>query len=106
VKVPVSDKGVLSLGFKGGFYNDSKNLSNAYLGASNTYLNDIAFASNLNQIIPLAGAGVYYNDDKFYAGFSAPDLVVFLKLKTIMPIKAYFKLMKFIIFLQQAIPLI
>jgi type IX secretion system PorP/SprF family membrane protein len=35
----------------------------------------------LNQIVPLAGAGLYYNDDKFYAGISAPDLVVFSKVK-------------------------
>lgn len=81
VKVPVSDKGVLSLGFKGGFYNDSKNLNSAYLGESSRYLSDIAYASNLNQLVPLAGAGLYYNDDKFYAGFSAPDLVVFSKVK-------------------------
>ena len=81
VKVPVSDKGVLSFGFKGGFYNDSKNLNSAYLGESSRYLSDIAYASNLNQLVPLAGAGVYYNDDTFYAGFSAPDLVVFSKVK-------------------------
>lgn len=81
VKVPVSDKGVLSFGFKGGFYNDSKNLNSAYLGESSRYLSDIAYASNLNQLVPLAGAGLYYNDDKFYAGFSAPDLVVFSKVK-------------------------
>lgn len=81
VKLPVSDKGVLSLGFKGGFYNDAKSLSNTYLGASSSYLNDIAYASNLNQVVPLVGAGIYYNDDKFYAGFSAPDLVLFSKVK-------------------------
>lgn len=81
VKVPISNKGVLSFGFKGGFYNDYKNLNNAYLGSSSVNLSDVAFASNLNQIVPLAGAGLYYNDDKFYAGFSAPDLVVFSKVK-------------------------
>ena len=91
VKVPVSDKGVLSLGFKGGFYNDSKNLSSAYLGASSSYLNDIAYATNLNQIVPLAGAGLYYNDDKFYAGFSAPDLVVFSKVKNYNADKSLFQ---------------
>jgi type IX secretion system PorP/SprF family membrane protein len=79
-KIPVSERGVLSMGLKGGFYNDTKNLNSAYLGASN-YLTDIAFANNLNQIVPLAGAGLYYNDDKFYAGFSAPDLIVFSKVK-------------------------
>jgi type IX secretion system PorP/SprF family membrane protein len=81
IKIPVSDKGVLSMGLKGGLYNDTKNLTNAYLGASSQYLTDVTFANNFNRIVPLAGAGIYYNDDKFYAGFSAPDLLVFSKLK-------------------------
>ena len=91
VKLPVSEKGVLSLGFKGGFYNDAKNLTNTYLGASSAYLNDIAYASNLNQIVPLAGAGLYYNDDKFYAGLSAPDLVLFSKVKNYSADKSLFQ---------------
>ena len=81
IKIPVSEKGVLSMGLKGGLYNDSKNLNNAYLGASSQYLTDVAFANNINRIVPLAGAGIYYNDDKFYAGFSAPDVIVFSKIK-------------------------
>ncbi len=81
IKIPVSEKGVISFGLKGGIYNDTKNLNNTYLGASSAYLTDVAYASNLNKIVPLAGAGVYYNDDKFYAGFSAPDVIVFSKVK-------------------------
>ena len=81
IKIPVSEKGVLSMGLKGGLYNDTKNLTSAYLGASSQYLTDMTFANNFNRIVPLAGAGIYYNDDKFYAGFSAPDLLVFSKLK-------------------------
>jgi type IX secretion system PorP/SprF family membrane protein len=81
IKIPVSEKGVLSMGLKGGLYNDTKNLNNAYLGASSQYMTDIAFANNFNKIVPLAGAGIYYNDDKFYAGISAPDLLVFSKIK-------------------------
>ena len=81
IKIPVSEKGVLSMGLKGGLYNDTKNLNNAYLGASSQYLTDVTFANNFNKIVPLAGAGIYYNDDKFYAGFSAPDVLVFSKVK-------------------------
>jgi type IX secretion system PorP/SprF family membrane protein len=81
IKIPVSEKGVLSMGLKGGLYNDTKNLNNAYLGASSQYLTDVTFANNFNRIVPLAGAGIYYNDDKFYAGFSAPDVLVFSKIK-------------------------
>jgi len=79
LKIPVSEKGVLSMGLKGGVYNDTKNLNNAYLGATSQYLTDVTFANNFNKIVPLAGAGIYYNDDKFYAGFSAPDVLVFSK---------------------------
>ena len=75
LKVAVSEHGVLSLGLKGGFYNDTKTLTNVNLGQIVAY--DYAFASNINKTIPLMGAGVYYNDDRFYAGFSAPDLVNF-----------------------------
>ena len=81
IKIPVSEKGVLSMGLKGGLYNDTKNLNNAYLGASSQYLTDVTYANNFNRIVPLAGAGIYYNDDKFYAGFSAPDVLVFSKVK-------------------------
>ena len=79
LKIPVSDKGVLSMGLKGGFYNDLKTLTNVNLGAVSAY--DAAYATNFNKIIPLAGAGIYYNDDRFYAGFSAPDVITFSKVQ-------------------------
>lgn len=91
LKIPVSERGVLSFGFKGGFYNDMKNLTNTYLGASSSYLTDNAYASNLNQNVPLVGTGLYYNDDKFYVGLSAPDLVVFSKVKRYNADKALFQ---------------
>lgn len=77
LKFPVSDKGVLSMGLKGGFYNDLKLLTGVNTGPLYSY--DIAYSSNFNKIIPLAGAGIYYNNDRFYVGFSAPDLITFSK---------------------------
>lgn len=77
VKVQVTDNGVLSLGLKGGFYNDAKSLVDVNLGLGSSY--DAAYATNMNKIIPLAGAGIVYVDDKFYAGFSVPDVVIFSK---------------------------
>ncbi len=79
LKFPVSEKGVISMGLKGGFYNDLKLLTEVSTGAIAAY--DLAYASNLNKIIPLAGAGIFYNDDKFYIGFSAPDVIVFSKVQ-------------------------
>lgn len=75
LKVAVSEHGVLSLGLKGGFCNDTKSLTNVNLGQIVSY--DYAFASNINKTIPLVGAGIFYNDDHFYAGLSAPDVVNF-----------------------------
>ncbi len=76
MKVQISQQGVLSLGLKFGFYNDSKNLYGSYLGATGD-MNDVVVTNNLNKVIPVAGAGIYYNNDKFYAGISVPDLVSF-----------------------------
>jgi type IX secretion system PorP/SprF family membrane protein len=80
LKFPVSDKGVLSLGLKGGFYNDMKMLTNVNLGQVSAY--DGAYASNFNKIVPLAGAGIYYNDDHFFAGLSAPDVITLSKVQS------------------------
>ena len=77
LKIPVSEKGVLSIGLKGGFYNDMKMLTSVDLGQITAY--DAAYSTNFNKLVPLAGAGIYYNDDHFFAGFSAPDVVTFSK---------------------------
>jgi type IX secretion system PorP/SprF family membrane protein len=76
IKVKVTENGVLGLGFKGGFYNNTKNLTNVDLGPVPGY--DLAFASNINKIVPQLGTGVYYNDDHFYLGVSMPDVITFL----------------------------
>lgn len=36
---------------------------------------DPAFAASQNQLVPVLGAGVYWNSDKFYIGFSLPKLL-------------------------------
>lgn len=82
LKVQVSDKGMLSMGMKGGFYNDVKSLSNTNMGTTGVDASgDPAFAKNLNKMIPLAGAGLFYSDDKMYLGFSVPDLITFSNVK-------------------------
>ncbi len=79
VKIPIFDRGVLSVGVKGGFYNDLKLLTSVNLGKIASY--DMAYASNFNKIIPLMGVGAYYNSDKFYLGVSAPDLILLSQVK-------------------------
>ncbi len=80
LKFPVSDKGVISMGLKGGFYNDLKLLTEVNTGSFAS--SDIAYSSDFNKIIPLAGAGIFYNDDKFYVGLSAPDVIIFSNVST------------------------
>lgn len=77
IKIRLSDKGMLSGGMKLGFYNDSKIFTSYYSGEYGTPAVDQAIANNLNRIVPLTGIGLFYYTDKFYVGFSAPDLVVF-----------------------------
>jgi type IX secretion system PorP/SprF family membrane protein len=73
IKLPVSENGSLRMGLKAGLYNDTKNLANAASFQSG----DMVLANNLNNIVPLAGAGAYYEDKKFYLGLSVPDLITF-----------------------------
>lgn len=63
--------GTLSLGLQAGLLNYQANYTEV-----NTYLpNDPAFSSNVRGILPAFAAGVYYNSDKFYIGFSTPALL-------------------------------
>ena len=63
--------GTLSLGLQAGLLNYQANYTEV-----NTYVpNDPAFSSNVRGILPAFAAGVYYNSDKFYVGFSTPALL-------------------------------
>lgn len=73
IRIPVSENGSIRMGLKAGLYNDSKSLANA----SAFQTGDIALANNVNNIIPLAGGGVYYEDNRFYLGVAVPDLITF-----------------------------
>ena len=73
LKIPVSDNGIISFGLKGGVYNDNRSLTDAVVFQSG----DVALANNINKIIPIAGAGIFYQDPKFYFGFSIPDMITF-----------------------------
>lgn len=79
LKIQTSDKGMLSLGMKFGFYNDANNYTSYYQGPITAPNTDPAISKNLNKIVPLAGFGLFYFTDKFYIGASAPDLIIFSK---------------------------
>jgi type IX secretion system PorP/SprF family membrane protein len=70
--IQVSDKGILSGGLSVGVMNyriDLLNVQGRYTPS------DPAFYSNFNKWLPAVGLGLYYNTDKFYAGFSVPNVL-------------------------------
>ncbi len=70
-KIPVSERGTLSMGLQAGILNYRANYTNVVTFQGN----DPAFYQNINGILPSAAAGIFYNTDKFYIGFSTPALL-------------------------------
>ncbi|UYQ94639.1 type IX secretion system membrane protein PorP/SprF [Chitinophaga horti] len=66
------DVSSLGIGLQGGFTNFRANLAKVDLIDQN---GDPAFMQNVNAMMPSFGAGLYYNNDRFYAGFSIPNIV-------------------------------
>lgn len=70
--VPVGEYAQLAFGVKGGL--SMLNVDYTELSIFNP--GDDVFQENIdNRISPIAGAGVYYYNDKFYAGVSVPNLL-------------------------------
>lgn len=69
----VSEKGKLSLGVKGGGHLLDINSNRANTGEFD--LNDELANIDLNRFSPQVGAGAYYYTDKFYLGFSVPNIL-------------------------------
>ena len=71
---PVSDKGRLSLGLKGGAHLLDIDSDRAYEGAFNPNDPDAEIFID-NKFSPQFGAGAYYFTDRFYFGLSAPNIL-------------------------------
>lgn len=65
-------RGVLALGLQGGVTRFHADYAGVKLNETGS---DQAFINNLNQWQPNFGAGVYYNTDRFYIGFSSPHII-------------------------------
>lgn len=63
--------GTLAMGLQGGFQVFKADYQDVQLGGD-AY--DVAFANNVTEFKPSLGAGVFYNTDRYYVGFSAPHL--------------------------------
>jgi type IX secretion system PorP/SprF family membrane protein len=71
-KIVFGTKGNLSFGLKGGMNVRNEGLSNLDLNTVNdpVFLNDLS-----SKLLPNFGFGMYYYNDKFYAGLSIPKLL-------------------------------
>lgn len=63
-------KGILSFGVQG-----SITQAQADWTKVQTTTPDVAFSSNYNKMVGNAGAGLYYNTDRWYVGFSVPRIL-------------------------------
>jgi type IX secretion system PorP/SprF family membrane protein len=70
-RIRFDNEGSLAIGLQGGISNYKADLSKVDVVDGG----DDVFTQNINVILPSFGAGVYYNSDKWYAGFSIPNLV-------------------------------
>lgn len=70
--LPVSETNKISFGLKGGFTFFDANFNGFQYSDSNP---DPAFAENINRTFPNVGVGTYFFSDKYYIGFSAPNLL-------------------------------
>ncbi|TWW00274.1 type IX secretion system membrane protein PorP/SprF [Chitinophaga pinensis] len=70
-RIRFENEGSLAIGLQGGVSNFKADLTKVDLIDED----DQAFAQNINVLLPCFGAGIYYNTDRFYAGFSIPNLV-------------------------------
>lgn len=69
-----SERGKLAFGLKGGVTLLDVNLLGVVLPQTDNSGDDL-FNENINDAFPNFGAGVYYYTDKFYAGFSVPNIL-------------------------------
>lgn len=70
--LPVSDNSKLSFGLKGGVTLFDTNFNGFQYTDLQT---DMAFDNNINKTFPNVGVGTYYFSDKYYLGFSVPNLL-------------------------------
>ena len=70
--LPLSGSTKLSFGLKGGVTFFDANFNGFQYSDANP---DPAFANNINRAFPNIGVGTYFFSDKYYIGFSAPNLL-------------------------------
>lgn len=72
-QISFSDNSMLSFGLQGGVSNYKGDFTGVNLSPNGGF--DNAFGTNVNEFLPNFGAGVFYNTNKFYIGFSVPQMI-------------------------------
>lgn len=68
--IPAGDQGFFSIGIKAGAFVYKSVLSQAVVWDTG----DPVYGGDINGVVPRAGLGVYYHNQRFFAGVSAPTL--------------------------------
>jgi type IX secretion system PorP/SprF family membrane protein len=74
-RVRLSNNSTLSAGISAGLTNYRADLGSVLLTNEVGATPDVAFGSNVNKMLPNVGLGLFYNNDKFYAGLSLPHVL-------------------------------
>lgn len=76
-KLPIDNKSSLRIGIRAGVSLFTANFTELQLG-SGSGSTDAAFANDFNgEVLPNVGLGVYYSNEKIFAGISVPSLISF-----------------------------
>lgn len=67
------NKGTLAFGLQAGASQYRADFQSVSLNSNPS--NDVAFSENVNKVLLNFGAGIYYNTDRFYMGFSSPQIL-------------------------------
>jgi type IX secretion system PorP/SprF family membrane protein len=74
-RIKTSEEGRLCFGLQAGFSQYTARLADVAYTQNQSAYNDPAFSNNINAMMPNVGGGVWYNNNKFYVGLSAPHLI-------------------------------
>lgn len=78
-RIKTAKKGNLALGLQAGIsqytFRGGDLLYNSQQNTGNTFASDPTLEENINRVLPNVGTGIWFNNERFYAGFSAPRLI-------------------------------
>jgi len=74
-RIRLTNNSTLALGASLGLSNYKADLSNVMVSDQANSTPDVAFAGNVNKILPNVGLGAFYSSDKFYIGASLPHVL-------------------------------